>query len=210
MLKHEIITAIAGLIGISLIVVSSIPFTRVSFKGIFQGIGTGLIAGVVLLFASAARGKEEYELSRRATELNNLWRSVDIAERIGGDFYHNVARVSKNSLQDDYSDLIEGYIQKFEEAHELIKRFDMRVIENDEIKPTVDEFRVMIENSAVLIHKQETCSMKKESLCDYRDLFSEITCWIDKREYSDKFRSRIDELLYKANKELARVIGSPV
>ncbi len=141
MSKHEKIVAVLIVISVLLIVISLCPGGYEEMTSILQGIGTGLLSGIVLLIVTSIKSQENKQL----TEIYNIVHECNLVfgniSQLYGDVYHKTYHGKKEKMSfNTYFILIKQTYDKYKNVFETIQNINYNLIQYNNIGMRIEEF----------------------------------------------------------------------
>lgn len=141
MSKHEKKVAVLIVISVLLIVISLCPGGCEEATSILQGIGTGLVSGIVLLLVTSTKSREYKQL----TEIYNIVHECNLVfeniSQLYGDVYHKTYHGKKEKMSfNTYFILIKETYNKYKDVFETIQNIDYNLIQYNNIGMRIEEF----------------------------------------------------------------------
>lgn len=200
--KHEKAAGALFIFSIILMIISLCPGGLAEMTGILQGLSTGLLSGMVLLWITGIKGKEVKQLSN----ICNFWievnRIIISSDELYSTLYHSTYHGKKDTITfDEYLLIIDDTYCKYVSLHQELVSLDVSFIpkkyqmsEFSKIITTIDtelqKIRLQIDDAD---SKQSKADLNKvrEMLYDlqhkihplYQMISQQIQQMYDKREH---------------------------
>ena len=118
MSKHEKFTIGTAVLAVALLIISCCPGGYEEATGILQGIATGLLSGVVLLFVAGIKNREVDELNKTLSFYRELTRGLADIEHAYSTYYHNIyhGKIDKMTAK-EYVQVFFDLYHEFQDAY---------------------------------------------------------------------------------------------
>ena len=178
--RHERFTAIIGGVALLLLVFSCIFGKNDTWIGILQGLSTGLLAGVILLFVTGIKNQELRELTDLFEKYHIIENNLISVTTAYSDFYHHTYHGKKKSMTSkQYLSYIhkvyQSYTSSWGELFILLMEFDEESELNKEIFELSNDLRFCTLYIGKRMHMlANTKDKKKRDFDKDLDLVSEL------------------------------------
>lgn len=169
--KHEKVAGALFIISILLMIISFCPGGWAEMTGILQGMSTGLLSGMVLLWITGIKGKEVKQLSN----VCNFWIEVNCmiinSDELYSTLYHSTYHGKKDTMTfDEYLLIINDTYQKYVSLHRKLVSLDESFIPQKYQMPEFPEFITTFDVELQKIRLQIENADSKQSKADLNEV----------------------------------------